>query len=127
MTLPIGFSTAGKLQIGSSSDNFYQELNYTTKSVNQFYGVDTTTINSDNSTVSAPTVVYGYENGDLTKKVEMRVTGLVSKFKSNQPLRNLNYGSDIRVRNLGRYFDSDVATYESTFSTAGSIIHQTDS
>ena len=112
----IGFSTAGTLQIGSSSDNFYQELNYTTKSVNQFYGVDTTTVEiPDNSTISAPTVVYGYENGDLTKKVEMRVTGLISKFKSNQPLRNLNYGSDIRVRNLGRYFDSDAGTYESTF------------
>ena len=112
----IGFSTAGKLEIGSSSDNFYQELNYTTKSVNQFYGVDTTTVEiPDNSTISAPTVVYGYENGDLTKKVEMRVTGIISKFKSNQPLRNLNYGSDIRVRNLGRYFDSDAGTYESTF------------
>ena len=112
----IGFSTAGKLEIGSSSDNFYQELNYTTKSVNQFYGVDTTTVEiPDNSTISAPTIVYGYENSDLTKKVEMRVTGIISKFKSNQPLRNLNYGSDIRVRNLGRYFDSDAGTYESTF------------
>ena len=112
----IGFSTAGKLQIGSSSDNFYQELNYTTKSVNQFYGVDATTVEiPDNSTISAPTVVYAYENSDFTKKVEMRVTGLLSKFKSNQPLRNLDYGSDIRVRNLGRYFDSDAGTYESTF------------
>jgi hypothetical protein len=112
----VGFSTEGVLEIGTPTDSYYQQLNYTTKSVNQFYDVDTTTVEiPDNITITAPTVVYGYESSDLTKKVEMRVTGVISKFKSNQPLRNLDYGSAIRVRNLGRYFDSDNGTYETVF------------
>ena len=57
----------------------------------------------NNSTVSTFNIVYGYEEGDPTRKVEMRLTGVLSKFNTARPLRNLKSTSDIKVKNLGRY------------------------
>lgn len=115
----IGFSSIGTLKIGDPSNSYYQTLTYTTKSIKQFFGINppvSTTI-PDNSKISAPNVVYGYENGDLSKVVNMRVTGVLNEFITNQPLQNLDTNSSIRVKNLGRYInnpDTD-KSYEEIF------------
>ena len=104
----IGFSSIGTLKLGNPGDSYYQTVSYGTKSINQFFDITptiTTTI-PDNSKISAPNVVYGYENGDTTKKVEMRVTGVLNEFITNQGLQNLDSTSSIRVKNLGRYIDN---------------------
>ena len=44
---------------------------------------------------------FGYENGDLTKKVEIRLTGVLSKFVPTSDIRLLTEGEKISVRNVG--------------------------
>src|SRR6056300_1037342 len=115
----IGFSSIGTLKIGDPTNSYYQTVNYGTKSINQFFNITpliSTTI-PDNSKISAPNIVYGYENGDLNKVVNMRVTGVLNEFITNQPLQNLDTNSSIRVKNLGRYIDNpdQDKTYEEIF------------
>ena len=47
---------------------------------------------------------YGYENGDLTKKVELRLTGVLSKFVPTSDIRLLTQGENITVRNVGEKY-----------------------
>ena len=103
----IGFSSTGTLNIGDPEDGYSQTLTYSTKSINQFFDVNPSIATSipNNSKISAPNIVYGYEGGDSTKKVEMRVTGVLNQFLTNQQLQNLDETSSIRIRNLGRYID----------------------
>ena len=100
----IGFSSTGTLNIGDPNDSYYQTLTYTTKSINQFFDVNPSIATSipNNTKISAPIVVYGYEGGDSTKKVEMRITGVLDEFLTNQKLQNLDSTSSIKIRNLGR-------------------------
>ena len=94
-------------------------MTYGTKSINQFFDVNPSIATSipNNSKISAPNVVYGYESGDTTKKVEMRVTGVLDKFLSNLSLQNLDATSSIKIRNLGRWINNPLAnkTYEEIF------------
>ena len=66
----IGFSSTGTINVGDPNDGFYQTLTYGTKSINQFFDVNPSIATSipNNSKISAPNVVYGYESGDTTKK-----------------------------------------------------------
>ena len=115
----IGFSSTGTINVGDPNDGFYQTLTYGTKSINQFFDVNPSIATSipNNSKISAPNVVYGYESGDTTKKVEMRVTGVLDKFLSNLSLQNLDATSSIKIRNLGRWINNPLAnkTYEEIF------------
>ena len=52
---------------------------------------------------------FGYENGDLTKKVEIRLTGVLSKFVPTSDIRLLTEGEKITVRNVG---EKIVKSYE---------------
>ena len=114
----IGFGQTGNIQVGLSSDAYYQELSYTEKTVNQFIGVTTTAIEIPSTTnVFTPTVVYGYEDNDTTKPVEMRITGVLRDFESTQSLYGLSGESRIKVKNLGRYVTNPRSsrTYEQIF------------
>ena len=114
----VGFSSIGTLNIGDPSDDYYQTLTYSTKSINQFFDVNPSIATSipNNSKISAPNIVYGYENGDTTKKVEMRITGVLDRFITNQNLQNLDETSSIRIRNLGRWINNpDQKSYEEIF------------
>ena len=44
---------------------------------------------------------YGYENGDLSKKVELRLTGVLSDFEPTSDIRLLTEGEKITVKNVG--------------------------
>ena len=35
---------------------------------------------------------YGYENGDLSKRVDLRITGVLSKFQPTSDIRLLSEG-----------------------------------
>ena len=114
----IGFGQTGNIQVGLASDAYYQELSYTEKTVNQFIGVTTTAIEIPSTTnVFTPTVVYGYEDNDTTKPVEMRITGVLRDFESTQSLYGLSGESRIKVKNLGRYVTNPRSsrTYEQIF------------
>jgi len=92
----IGFPEFGKIY------NKDQEISYEEKSINQFFkcsGIETeipiTSIIRSNDTY------YGYENGDTTKKVEFRITGVLSSYKSITENSSIEVGEDIQVKNVG--------------------------
>ena len=114
----IGFGKTGNFQVGLITDDDYQTLEYTEKTVNQFIGVTTTTKDIASTTeLYAPTTVYGFEDNDLSKRVEMRLTGVLSNFESLQNLYGLTENSRINVKNLGRFVKNPPtgATYSQTF------------
>ena len=69
----VGFGTTGTVISGANS-----KIDYTSKSINQFFGcsgigvgIGTADDLRDNETI------FGYENGDLTKRVDLRITGVL--------------------------------------------------
>ena len=93
----IGFGQTGTLISGDNNNIFYKD-----KSVNQFFGCEN--INDDilsTSDIRADEFYFGYENGDLNKKVELRLTGVLSKFVPTSDIRLLSDGEKISVKNVG--------------------------
>ena len=100
----IGFGQTGTFEVGLSTNSYYQKLDYTEKTVNQFIGVSTVGIDIPSATeIYTPTLVYGYEDNITTKPVTMRITGVLSEFDSIQDLYGLTPTSRIKVKNLGRF------------------------
>jgi len=93
----IGFGATGTVICGVNT-----AVTYTGKTVNQFLGCTgiTSAIKSTDK-LRSDEIVFGYEHGDLTKKVELRITGVIDSFV---PISNINassVGEKISVRNLG--------------------------
>ena len=92
----IGFPAKGTLISGSNT------ISYTDKSVNQFLGctgVDTAIDVKDGIRTSE--VFYGYEDGDITKKVELRLTGVLSDFETRSDIDSTAVNQKIYVKNVG--------------------------
>ena len=72
----IGFPESGTLIAGSNT------ITYNTKSINQFFGCEGVSSSIETSTdIRSDQIIYGYEDGDLSKKVELRVTGATKTFR----------------------------------------------
>ena len=92
----IGFPEQGTIISGNNT------ITYTSKSINQFFGC--TGITSEifsTDDIRSDEIYYGYENGDLDKKVELRFTGVLSKFVQISDTLNLNEGQIISVKSIG--------------------------
>ncbi len=92
----IGFPEQGTIISGNNT------ITYTSKSINQFFGC--TGITSEifsTDDIRSDEIYYGYENGDLDKKVELRLTGVLSKFVQVSDTLNLDEGQIISVKNIG--------------------------
>jgi hypothetical protein len=97
----VGFPNSGDLIIGNLN------IKYTSKSVNQFYGCSGITEPIDVKTpVRSNLFAYGYENGDLTKKVELRLTGIISSFVSDSSNVGIEEGDFVYVKNLGEIVEN---------------------
>ena len=93
----VGFGTTGFVVSGTNTNIYYGS-----KSINQFF--DCENILSPISTtddVRSNEFYFGYENGDLSKKVELRLTGVLSEFKPTSDIRLLREGEKISVKNVG--------------------------
>ena len=93
----VGFGTTGTVICGLNT-----AISYTDKTINQFLGC--TNVGSAVTTTSdlrSDIVYYGYENGDLSKKTEFRITGVVSRFVPVSDIKLTNEGEEIIVQNLG--------------------------
>ena len=93
----IGFGATGTVLAGVNTN-----ITYTDKTINQFLncsGINTAI--SLGSDVIADDKVFGYENGDQTKKVELRLTGVLKQFvpSSNNKL-SLN-DETITIKSIG--------------------------
>ena len=118
----IGFGQTGVLISGSN------KISYSDKSVNQFFGCSG--VNSVINTASAirsDEVAFGYEDGDPTKKVEVRITGVLSEFVPVGDISLASEGEYIGIRNVGESIKnpSENRTYKETF--ANSWIYNTSS
>ena len=92
----IGFSNSGIIVSGGNT------ITYKSKTVNQF-------LDCSNVTSAIPTaadlrsdeVFIGYEDGDLSKKVELSITGVLSKFESTGDITTTVEGERIYTKNVG--------------------------
>ena len=93
----IGFGQTGVLISGSN------KISYSDKSVNQFFGCSgIATAITIASNIRSNENVYGYEDGDLSKKVELRITGVLSEFVPVGTVSLVDEGQYIGVRNIGQ-------------------------
>ena len=118
----IGFAGIGTIISGNNT------ITYTSKSINQFFGCTgiTSTINSTDN-IRSDEIYYGYEDGDTTKKVELRFTGVLSKFVQVSDNFDVNEGDVIYVKNIGDLIQNPEQnkTYKEIF--ANSWIYNTSS
>lgn len=92
----IGFAESGTLYFGNNV------VSYTSKSINQFFGctgIGETVAKT--GIVRSDETYYGYENGDTTKKVELRLTGVLSNFSSTLQLGPIEENEQIGIKYLG--------------------------
>lgn len=118
----IGFGQTGTLVSGSNT------INYTSKTINQFFGcsgvVNAIGIGSD---IRSDEVIFGYENGDPARKVELRITGVLSEFVKEGDISLADEGEIITVKNVGEMINNPQqdASYKEIF--ANSWIYNTSS
>ena len=94
----VGFGATGTVVCGLNTT-----INYTDKTINQF--LNCTNITSGIGTASdlrSDEVIYGYENGDTSKRVELRITGVLSEFVPISDINLVKEGEKITVRSLGQ-------------------------
>ena len=93
----VGFGATGFVVSGINTNIYYGS-----KSVNQFFDCENI-ISPISSTddIRSDEFYFGYENGDLSKKVELRLTGVLSEFKPTSDIRLLKEGEKITVKNVG--------------------------
>mgnify|MGYP005689723523 FL=1 len=117
----IGFPQSGSVLSGINT------ISYSDKSINQFFGctgVTTPLKPSDN--LYSDEIYFGFEEGDIDKKVEFRITGILSKFKQTSENVNVSEGDIIGIKNLGvKVFNPSVKSRKEVF--ANSWIYNTSS
>ena len=111
----IGFGQTGTLVSGTNI------IEYTSKSVNQFFGCSGVTSNiTIGENVRANETIFGYENGDPLKRVDLRITGVLSDFVPLEDLSLVEEGEEITVRNVGESIQnpSEDRTYKQVFANS---------
>ena len=118
----VGFTTVGKFISGINT------VSYLDKSFNQFFGCSgiTSSIRTA-SNIRSDEVAFGYENGDLSKKVELRITGVLSDFASTSDIILTSEGEQIGIRNLGEKILNPDTKKTSAEIFANSWIYNTSS
>ena len=116
----VGFGTTGILKSGTNT------IEYKSKTINQFFdctGIDVPINTSDN--IRKDEFVFGYENGDVTKKVELRITGVLTKLVTDVNTSLVTEGEKIFVKNVGEKILNLSSSYKQKF--ANSWIYNTSS
>ena len=110
----IGFGATGTILSGSNT------ITYTDKSVNQFLncsGVVAEISPEDN--IRNNETYFGYEEGDINKKVELIFSGVISEFTQKGSI-DIDEGDLISVKNIGYNIHNPVKdkTYKQIFSNS---------
>ena len=111
----IGFDSFGTIISGEN------KITYTSKSINQFFGCNgVTSLIPLGSDVRSDETIYGYENGDITKRVDLRITGVISELQNTDTASLVDEGEEITVRNLGEIIENPEKekTYKEVFSNS---------
>ena len=117
----IGFGATGTLTTG------FTTFTYETKSINQFFncsGISSSINNTDSIKSSAN--YYGYEDGDISKKVELNFTGVLKEFETIGDIE-VEENDAIFVQNVGTKIINPLSnkSYKQIF--ANSWIYNTSS
>ena len=107
----IGFDKSGTLISGSNV------IKYTEKTINQFLGcTGVNNLINIGSNIRTDKLIYGYENGDTSKKVELRITGVLSELENQNDIYFRDIGDTISVKHIGEKIENpDVdKTYKQT-------------
>jgi hypothetical protein len=118
----IGFPESGILYAGNNT------ITYTDKSINQFFNCEGITSEIPAaSTIFSNETYYGYENGDPNKKVELRITGVLSDYIPIQTNSVPRVGEKIGVKSVGKIIENPTSdkNYQQIF--ANSWIYNTSS
>ena len=96
----VGFPTSGTLNL--VQNDIVGVTSYTGKTSNQFLGITTTPQTySVSDEVRYGNVAYGYSAGNISKKIEVLITGVLGGFDVPEDTYYFNKGDRIRVGNLG--------------------------
>ena len=117
----VGFGTTGTLVSGVN-----HHIDYTSKSINQFFGCTGIGVGIGTADdVRSEETIFGYENGDLTKRVDLRITGVLSELLPITDISLVNESENLFVKNIGEKIDNDNENYKQIF--ANSWIYNTSS
>jgi len=118
----IGFPESGTIY---ANENI---ITYTSKSINQFFNCSGITVGiATASTVRSDEIYYGYEGGDVTKKVELRITGVLSGYQPISANAPAFVGDQIAVKNIGEVIENPDNNQSRKEIFANSWIYNTSS
>lgn len=123
----IGFKNSGNIFCNGN------KIFYTTKSINQFFGCytegkDYIDLNLEKtSVIHSDDTYFGYENGNLSKKVELRLLGIISDLEINDinPEYIFSEGDKVYVNNLGKLIENPQTNKSRSQVIANSLIYNT--
>ena len=105
----IGFGTTGTIISGLNT------ITYDGKTVNQFLnctGIGDTIFPIQN--IRSDITYFGFEDGDVNKKVTLRLTGVISDFEQEGKI-DVNEGELISIRSLGDRVENNNESYKEIF------------
>ncbi len=119
----VGFGTTGTIISGINTNIVYAD-----KTVNQFLSCTgiSNQINLGDDVI-ADDNIFGYENGDLTKKVELRITGVLSKFLPSEDNRLSLENETIDIKSIGEIIENPNTNKSQKEIFANSWIYNTSS
>ena len=118
----VGFAQTGMVISGINS------ITYSDKTINQFIGCTgvASTISSA-SNIRSDEIYFGYEGGNTDKRVEIRLTGVLSNFIQTSDNLDVSEGDIISVNNVGDLIKNQVLVKNSKEIFANSWIYNTSS
>ena len=117
----VGFGTTGTIISGANS-----HIDYKSKSINQFFGCTGVGVGIGTADdIRADETIFGYENGDLSKRVDLRITGVLSELVPVTDITLINEQENLFVKNIGEKIENDGKNYKQIF--ANSWIYNTGS
>ena len=121
----IGFPESGTLISGQN------KITYTSKSINQFFGCSGINVSVNvaaghteaimlGGPVRADETVFGYGNGDINNRIDLRLTGVLSDFVSLEDIPLMEDEETLLIENIGEVIDNpDVdKTYKQVFANS---------
>ena len=95
LTQQLVFGATGTIISGQNS------IDYTSKTINQFFGCTGVGVKINTADdIRANETIFGYENGDLSKRIDLRITGVLSELVTTSDVSLVNEGENIFVKML---------------------------
>ena len=109
----VGFGTTGTIISGQNT------IDYTSKTINQFFGCTGVNIGIGTAhDIRSNETIFGYENGDLSKRVDLRITGVLSELVPLSDIKLVNEGENIFVKNVGEKIKNNNESYKEIFANS---------